>query len=65
MLHFHTGTLKINIFKILLGGMGHKKEYSEYAFDNVDNSGRPLTGGSLHFKIQEFRYGGLVLGKSL
>ena len=27
----------------LLGGRrGHKKEYSVYAFDNVDNSGRPL-----------------------
>ena len=43
-LHFHTGSLKINIFKVLFGreGGGHKKEYSVYAFDNVDNSGRPL-----------------------
>ena len=25
-------------------GGGHKKEYSVYALDNVDNRGRPLTG---------------------
>ena len=36
-LHFHTGSLKINIFR-----GGHKKEYSVYAFDNVDNCGLPL-----------------------
>ena len=45
-LHFHdTGSLKINIFKVLFleGGRGHKKEYSVYAFENVDNYGRPLT----------------------
>ena len=39
----HTGSLKINIFKVLFWeGGGHKKEYSVYAFDNVDNYGRPL-----------------------
>ena len=39
-LHFHAGSLKINIFKVLFleGGRGHKKEYSMYAFDDVDNS---------------------------
>ena len=44
-LHFHTGVAKINIFIVLFweGGGGHKKEYSVYAFDNVDNYGRPLT----------------------
>ena len=43
-LHFHTVLLKINIFKVLFWeGGGHKKEYSDYAFDNVDNYyGRPL-----------------------
>ena len=44
-LHFHTGSLKINIFKVLFSeGGGHKKEYSVYAFDSVDTSGRPLSG---------------------
>ena len=34
---FHTGSLKINIIKVLIweGGGSH----SVYAFDNVDNSG--------------------------
>ena len=43
-LHMHAGSLKINIFKVLFwkGGRGHKKEFSVYAFDNVDNYGRPL-----------------------
>ena len=40
-LHFHTMSLKINIFKVFFweGGSGSQKEYSVYAFDNVDNSG--------------------------
>ena len=40
-LPFPRGSLKINIFKVLFweGGKGHKKEYSVYAFDNVDNYG--------------------------
>ena len=43
-LHMHTGSLKINIFKVLFWeGGGHIKEYSVYAFDNFDNYGRPLT----------------------
>ena len=39
----HTGSLKINNFKVLFweGGV-HKNEYSMYAFDNVDSYGRPL-----------------------
>ena len=44
-LHFHTGSLKITIFEVLFweGGRGLNKEYSVYAFDNVDNDGRPLS----------------------
>ena len=40
-LHFHTGVAKINISKnsFVREGGGHKKEYSVYAFDNVDNYG--------------------------
>ena len=42
-LHFHTGIVKNQHFQsTLLGGRDHKKEYSVYTFDNVDNSGRPL-----------------------
>ena len=44
-LHFNTELLKINIFKVLFweGGRGSlKRILSVYAFDNVDNSGRPL-----------------------
>ena len=44
-LHFHTGLLKINIFKVLFweGGRGsQKKSTSVYTFDDVDNYGRPL-----------------------
>ena len=45
-LHFRTGSLKANIFKVLfwVGGReggGHQK-YSVYPFDNVDNYGRTL-----------------------
>ena len=39
--HFHTGSLKLNVFKIHfweVGWVSHKKEYPVYAFDNVDNS---------------------------
>ena len=38
------GVAKINIFKYSFGreGGGPKNEYSVYAFDNVDNYGRPL-----------------------
>ena len=46
-LHFQTGLLKINISKVLFwqGGRGsQKKEYSTYAFVNVNNPGPPLTG---------------------
>ena len=44
------GSLKINIFEVRFweGGRkegGHKKEYPVYSFDNVDNSGRPLSDG--------------------
>ena len=42
-LHFRTGSLKINTFKVRECGRGSQKEYSVYAFDNVDNSGRPLS----------------------
>ena len=44
-LHFHKKSLKIYIFKVLflVGGRGSQKEYSVYAIDNVDNSGRPLS----------------------
>ena len=44
-LQFHTGSVKsIDIFRVLfLEGGGHKKEYSVYTFDNVDNYGGPLT----------------------
>ena len=46
-LDFHTGSLKINIFKVRFWeGEGHKKQYSVYPLDNVDNSGRPLSGGN-------------------
>ena len=40
-LHFHIGSLKLTFSKYSFGreGGGHKKEYSVYAFDNVDNSG--------------------------
>ena len=41
-LYIHMESLKIYIFKVhctLLGGRGHKKECSVYAFDNVNNSG--------------------------
>ena len=44
-LHFHMGSLMINIFKVFFWERdrgGHKKEYSVYAFDKVDNAGRPL-----------------------
>ena len=45
-LHFHTGSLKINIFKVLFwDGGGHKKDYTVYAFDNVGNYGRALING--------------------
>ena len=39
-LHFHTGSLKINIFKVLFwdGGV-HKQEYPVNPFDNDDNFG--------------------------
>ena len=43
-LHFHMGSYKINIFKVLSWEGVTKKEYSVYAFDNVDNSGRPVLG---------------------
>ena len=37
--HFHTGFVENqHLQRTLLGG----KEYSVYAFDNVDNSGRPF-----------------------
>ena len=44
---FHTGSVKINIFKVLFWEGGREggrsqKEYSVYAFDNVDNYGRPI-----------------------
>ena len=44
-LHFRSGSFKINIFKVLLRGREGvtKKEYSVYAFENIDNSGRPNT----------------------
>ena len=45
-LHFHTKPLKINIFKLRFyegEREVHKKQYFVYAFDNVDNSGRPLS----------------------
>ena len=44
-LPFHKVSLKINIFKVSFWrkGGGHKKEFSVYAFDNVDNYGRSLT----------------------
>ena len=41
-LHFHTGSLKIDIFEVLFWEGVIKKEYSAYAFDKVDNYGRPL-----------------------
>ena len=43
--HFHTGLLKINILKVLFweGGRVSQKEYSVYAFHNVDNYGRSLS----------------------
>ena len=44
-LHLHTGSVTINIFKVLFWKVREgvtKKEYSVYAFDNVDNSGRPI-----------------------
>ena len=39
-MHFHMGSLKINIFRALCreGGRGSQKNYSGYAFDNVDDS---------------------------
>ena len=38
-LHFHAGSLKSAFSKYSFGkeGGGHKKEYSVYTFDNVDN----------------------------
>ena len=43
-LHFHTGSLKINIFEVLFWEEGRRsqKRVSVYAFDNVDNYGKPL-----------------------
>ena len=41
-LHFHKGSLKINIFKVLSWErvrVSQKRLYSVYAFDNVDYSG--------------------------
>ena len=59
-LHMHTGSLKINIFKELFweGGKGSQKDYSEYAFDNVDNYGRPLT---LQQDIKRHTYVNIIL----
>ena len=46
MMHciFIPGSPKSTFSKYCFGreGGGHKKEYSLYAFDNVDNYGRPL-----------------------
>ena len=41
---FDTGSLKVNIFKVLFWdeGGGHTKNYSVYACDNPDNSERPV-----------------------
>ena len=46
-LHFHT---KINSLKVLFRRErgGKKNEYSVYAFDNVDSSGRPLRWTGKH-----------------
>ena len=50
-LHFRAGVAKINILKVLFWEGGregcHKKEYSVYAFDNVDTYGRPLSDGRI------------------
>ena len=41
-LNFHTGSLKNqHVQSALFGGRGSQKEYAVYAFDNVDNGGRP------------------------
>ena len=47
MIHCIQGIVKNQHFQsTLLEGRGvTKKEYSVYAFDNVDNYGGPLTGG--------------------
>ena len=46
---FIWGSLKLNIFKVLFWEGGcHKKVYSVYALDNVDNSGRPLSSTRQH-----------------
>ena len=37
-------TLENQHFRVRFGGGGHKKEYSLYAFINVDNCERPLRG---------------------
>ena len=41
-LPFHTRSLKSSFLKYYFGREGHKKEYTVYTFDNVDNCGRPL-----------------------
>ena len=41
-LHMHTGSLKINIFKVLSWEEGVTKKSTLYAFDNVDNCGRTV-----------------------
>ena len=46
--HFHTESLKSNFSKYSFGWAerGHNRQSSVYAFDNVDNSGRPLRWSS-------------------
>ena len=44
IMHLYTGSLKSTFSKYSFGREGQpQKEYSLYAFDNVDNYGRPLT----------------------
>ena len=38
-LHFHTGSLIINILSPLVGGRASQNRVLVYAFNNVDNSG--------------------------